>query len=316
MIRPVNDSYETEMTMCDALLDTGCSGNLIDLEFYKKHFPLDIIERTNATLSYATSNLKTNVTKRVRMCFFLEGNPTNCFNGSFLMTPDLSVNVYIGGEILHNEHIVCHSSSGIYSSPNGITERKILEANFTRKPHIILSPIRYFTRKQYIEAIRQEVSCNQCEQTSSHFLRGDNQKLVSPPRPPTNVQLHNGGTGTSKDFDKAIASYDISQSDKIEMRSEYYENGRTQIPVSQYINETSKCDTFNEPIDSYYTTLDDLMETLNINHLPSNLVHRVRSFFEENISIFSTSELDVGYVPFYKAKVSLKRNVITFTPKI
>lgn len=75
------------------------------------------------------------------------------------------------------------------------------------------------------------------------------------------------------------------------MFAEYSLSSRTEIPVTNCVDETSLADSFADPIECYYSSLDDLVEILDVAHLHDHLIRRLRYFLEDNMSVFSRSEL-------------------------
>ena len=121
---------------------------------------------------------------------------------------------------------------------------------------------------------------------------------------------------TKKDaFDKMVSPYNIEGDEKSRMWRQYQKDGRTQIPVTNFVEKVAETNFLSGEVQNYYENLNDLMEVLDLAHLPQGPLDRMKKFLEENMDVFSRSETDVGYYPKYEARVSLRRDIKDFSVK-
>ena len=121
---------------------------------------------------------------------------------------------------------------------------------------------------------------------------------------------------TKKDaFDKMVCPYNIDGEEKSRMWRQYQKDGRTQIPVTNFVEKVAETNFLSGEVQNYYENLNDLMEVLDLAHLPQGPLDRMKKFLEENMDVFSRSETDVGYYPKYEARVSLRRDIKDFSVK-
>ena len=123
------------------------------------------------------------------------------------------------------------------------------------------------------------------------------------------------GSTTWEEFNKMVDTYHIDENEKTRMFWEYRSTGRTQIPVSNYIEEATEPNGLTDVVENYYDDLNGLMEILDLHVLPSGPREMVRDFLKDNLEVFSRSEVDIGFVPGYEATVSLRREIRDFNVK-
>ena len=68
---------------------------------------------------------------------------------------------------------------------------------------------------------------------------------------------------------------------------EYIKTGIVQIPVANYIDEAFESDNLTDSVETYYTDLDDLIEVLDVSHLPSTCLESLREFLKENFEVIN-----------------------------
>ena len=77
----------------------------------------------------------------------------------------------------------------------------------------------------------------------------------------------------------------------------------------------SKVGAFSKTPKIYYSTLEELIELLDINHLPEKQLVKFTKFPDEHKGVFSRHDLDIGCVEDYYAKVTLTEEVKNFSMK-
>ena len=90
---------------------------------------------------------------------------------------------------------------------------------------------------------------------------------------------------------------------------QYHNEGRTQIPVTNYVEGVAEINGLSEVVECYYEDLTSLLEVLDIAHLPEGPLNTLKEFLVDNMDVFSRSETDVGYYSGYEARVSLRRDI-------
>ena len=61
--------------------------------------------------------------------------------------------------------------------------------------------------------------------------------------------------------------------------------------------------------------MEELLDVLNISHLPPQAQKELKHFLSTNMDVFSRHDLDIGTVKDYEAKVTLKDEVSHFQMK-
>ena len=107
----------------------------------------------------------------------------------------------------------------------------------------------------------------------------------------------------------------VDKSEVPAMFKTYKESGRVQIPVSKYLRQAEAVDSFQEETADYYDSIDDLIQVLNIQHLPSDQLMRIREFLTLHSGVFFRNEFDIGRVPNYQMKVELDKEPKNFSVK-
>ena len=122
-------------------------------------------------------------------------------------------------------------------------------------------------------------------------------------------------SSSCKEFEREMDRYDIEPETREQLWESYNENGEAPIPVSKLIEESGKVDTFYENSEIYYSNLEELMDILNLSHLPPQEQNNFKQFLITNMDVFSTHDLDIGTVKNYEAKVTLRDEVSHFEMK-
>ena len=111
------------------------------------------------------------------------------------------------------------------------------------------------------------------------------------------------------EFEREMERFGVGPEERSELWKTYSQDGEAAIPISNYVKEVGKVDTFYEDSEIYYTTLDDLVKVLNISHLPSEPRAKMVEFLRSNMDLFSRHDLDIGTVKDYEAKVTMNTDV-------
>lgn len=64
------------------------------------------------------------------------------------------------------------------------------------------------------------------------------------------------------------------------------DNGKIQIPVSNFFNDSGRVDAFEEDSRVYYNALEELLEVLNVPQVPEALVGWLTDFLEVHPGTF------------------------------
>ena len=360
------------MVECESLLDTGSSEFLMNMGFFRRHFPETPTEKTETTLRYASGPVKTKVTRVARMSFQAAGDQRPLtFTERFFLIPELAFDVYLGEGFLRDARVICFSPGAVYMSQRGDLGKTCLAKWLGSFDEIKRSPIKFVRRPPQASNVTcthsntekpsqvpNEPSLDKENDESNGMLKSDQLlTLYSSNIPPLGLapsvvepgeneerkmedaerSRQNWGRGSSlegsndsecgsrihnphntippfqsicrEDFDKMVSPYHIEEEERARMWWQYHKEGRTQIPVTNYVERVAETNGLSEVVECYYEDLASLLEVLDIAHLPEGPLNILKEFLVDNMDVFSRSETDVGYYSGYEARVSLRRDI-------
>lgn len=70
-----------------------------------------------------------------------------------------------------------------------------------------------------------------------------------------------------EDFDRMVSLHHIKEEERARMLWQYHKEGRTQIPVTSYVERVAETNVLSEVVECYYEDLASLLEVLDIAHL-------------------------------------------------
>lgn len=224
------------------------------------------------------------------------------FHGKFYLVPGLAYDVYLGDGFLRSEKMICFNSSNIYTSIHGILGQECISRFLAHFEGVQRTPIKCIKRPRDVNQISQ-CKVDEGKEIKPITKVPDNYSRVEPQQEDSKAFI------PRQEFEKMISSLGIDGREKDKMYTEYLETGRTQIPVSNYIEESFESSDMRDTVEEYYNDLDDLIRVFDLGHLPPAPLRTLKNFLEQNMDVFSKSETDVGFVPNYEAVVVLKRDV-------
>ena len=101
-------------------------------------------------------------------------------------------------------------------------------------------------------------------------------------------------------------TYEIEEHEKPPLIEEYEMNGKFTIPIDKVVNSIP-LDYFDSNKKIYYQTIPELLQLLNLEHIPDPHKSKLIEFIRTHSSLFSKSPTDVGKVKDYKASIELDR---------
>ena len=146
-----------------------------------------------------------------------------------------------------------------YSPTNGTTNSRSQERNDIQEQHSV----------EIGSSLRKTRDCPYDEGTTSAYKEVMDTPILQPSdRTPT---LHRPIIDDDRrQLDKLLDRFEIDPEDREEFHTTYHRTGKAGIPVTKYVEEAGKVDAFSETPKIYYSTLEELIELLDINHLPEN----------------------------------------------
>ena len=95
---------------------------------------------------------------------------------------------------------------------------------------------------------------------------------------------------------KRIANeFSIDDQDKEHFFKDATEKQTLEIPISNYINNNSKVQSIEmEDFENTFTTVEQLIQLIGIDHLPTSLQSKFTQCCRDNLHVFSRFQWDVG----------------------
>ena len=227
------------------------------------------------TLNFAIGQKKSEIKSSVDLSFRTKGHidTSATFHGKFYLVPGLAYDVYLGDGFLRSRKMICCNSSDIYTSIHGTLGQECISRFLARFDGVQRTPIKYIKRPRDVNQI------SQCKVDEGKEIKPitevpDDYSRVEPQQKDLNPLI------PRQEFEKMISSFGIDGREKDKMYTEYLETGRTQIPVSNYIEESFESSDMRDTVEEYYNDLDDLIRVLDLGHLPPAPLQTLKNFLE------------------------------------
>ena len=275
----IPDSTTSAFTQIQAIYDSGASNSLMSETLHNTlnrngQFPLQQSESILRLADESKMMVKGEITTYINV---------HGTNGNYLSFPtkvtvikNLRRNFFIGNDILSTRVYIVTNDAIIFSKVIG---KKYNMSRIKNNPNLVTVPFESVVEKEDTISLassrREELKHNQHQDSET--------------------QSNTNSDSLLNEAKRIADEFSIDDQDKELFFKDATEKQTLEIPISNYINNNSKVQSIEmEDFKNTFTTVEQLIQLIGIDHLPSALQSKFTQCCKDNLHVFSKFQWDVG----------------------
>ena len=295
--------------------------------------------KTEVILNFASGEGATEIDREAELYFVVKGIDKDIvFKETFLLVPKIRFDIYLGQPFLTSHTFGAYCKNFIFFNFPKNYNQNYVESAMVNCQNSIKAKILYMSHDLYLRLTRNQESL-QFNSLPSYPINSEMQQLlnsshgIQPKKlykdlgvadivpqfqdsviknPHEEILCVNASTNDERskmEFDNTMEKFDVDNNDRDDLWTSYQLHGKAGIPVSKFVEETGRVDTFEEAPKVYYETVEELIDLLDIFYVPQPQLDEFTAFLNNDCSVFSKHDLDIGCVKDYYAKVTMNQEV-------